>query len=508
MFAKRYEQHDHTQYLKRQFLNFKYYPNSDSVQSFSQRFVNLCDECGYDMNSSLVIDKFISLLPTETQRRFNMQCQYQKTPLSTFETLQSIIDTITDIEFNHNNVMYHTSEKDNSNTSHKPSHNKNTHGNNSSHSTPKKDICTTHPSGSHTNAQCRNPTPNKPASSNSTSANTNTSSPYTPTKTQVVCHHCNKPGHIKPNCPDLAPSKVKQLPPSSIVTRAANNYNNNNKPSFNGPSLKTIATSQTVSSSSSSDVSIKTIDRTIPIDVCSLNVNDHPVLLPIKIHDQLFYGLVDTGASSSCLDPLLPAKFGLKITPVNGKVKNADVRLQSDRIGTCDISAEITIPDIDYRTVRFNVPDDPVTDKIVKLTHTFDVFPVYDRDSGYHFIIGRDILGPLFPHGIPPEYSTPDSHVKLPVFEDKHYSNVVNSMRLSAPVNNGKHISTSLSTVRFNSLTFVDNSDIVLIDVKQTSMINDELQSMQNFINTDIQSLSSDIHDLGAGRRMLLTTFE
>ena len=156
------------------------------------------------------------------------------------------------------------------------------------------------------------------------------------------------PGHYSPNVQTrkhlhhlllqlhheyhLACQKMLAIKPFVPPTMTRSAYVANNiQPTA---SIKAINTSTAkTSSSSSSDVSVKTVDRTIPIDVCSLNINDHPLLLLITINGQTFYGLPDTGASSSCLDPLLPALFGLTITPVKGKVKNADVRVVSDRIG-------------------------------------------------------------------------------------------------------------------------------------------------------------------------------
>ena len=209
------------------------------------------------------------------------------------------------------------------------------------------------------------------------------------------------------------------------------------------------------------------------------------MLLPITIQGQTFYGLPDTGASSSCLDPLLPAMFGLTVTPVRGKVKNADVRVQSNRIGTCDITGEITIP---------HSSDGPVK---VKVKHTYEVFPIYETEKGYHFIFGRDILYPMFSKGLSPSLFTPDSHVKLPEFEDESLAAVVNSLRTTFMSNSVTNTSSSssivTSTVTFNCL------DTINVDSDKASIIDNELKSLTTHINDDIQSLASNIHDLGAG---------
>ena len=65
--------------------------------------------------------------------------------------------------------------------------------------------------------------------------------------------------------------------------------------------------------------------------------------------------------------------------------------------------------------------------------------------------------------------------------------------------NHHPHIITA-STIQFNRLEFVDNSDVINIsDAKQSSIIHKELKTLHTYIDNDIQSLSCDIHDLGAG---------
>jgi hypothetical protein len=55
-------------------------------------------------------------------------------------------------------------------------------------------------------------------------------------------------------------------------------------------------------------------------------------------------------------------------------VKLANVNVQTERIGTCDITADIIIPD---------------NNKSITFDHTFDVFPVFEYEKVYHFKIGR-----------------------------------------------------------------------------------------------------------------------
>ena len=438
-----------------------------------------------------------------------MRCESRDQDVSDFETLDEIVLIITKLENAYHNAAFMSTDNHKSNNALTTQYTNKT--NNHTKSTSFSSLvktCAFHPDSpvKHTTAECSKNPKNMKSTSSNTFHKSPTSSPFKPNnlsspgKTQPICHSCGKPGHYSPQCPNKSSSSSSSskvsfnVPPSNgsqkpfvppTMTRSAY-VANNIQPTA---SIKAMNTS-TSSSSSSSDVSVKTIDRTIPSDICSLNINDHPLLLPIVIQGQTFYGLPDTGASSSCLDPLLPALFGLTITPVKGKVKNADVRVQSDRIGTCDITGEITVPDSSDNQIK------------IKMKHTYEVFPVYEADKGYHFIFGRDILWPIFRKGLAPSLFTPDSHVKLPEFEDETLSAVVNALKTTFTTNNDTtslQSSVNASTIHFNRLDIVDDSDVIYIDANQSSIIHNELKSLHTYIDKDIQSLSSDIHDLGAG---------
>ena len=140
----------------------------------------------------------------------------------------------------------------------------------------------------------------------------------------------------------------------------------------------------------------------------------------------------------------------------------------------------------------------PNTNELVTLDHSYDIFPIFDRDQGYHFIIGRDILGPLFHNGLCSSLFLPDPHVKLPNFYDDYLVNIVNSLksnRITTPC-----FSTPVtSTVKVNTLHVVQNCDIIDIQVDHVHVVEQELTCLQPFITNDIQTLSSAVHDLGAG---------
>ena len=168
------------------------------------------------------------------------------------------------------------------------------------------------------------------------------------------------------------------------------------------------------------------------------------------------------------LDPLLPAKFGLTITPVTGKVKLANVNIQTERIGTCDITADIIIPD---------------NNKMIKFDHTFEVFPVFEYDKGYHFIIGRDILYPLFHQGLSSSLFAPDPHVKLPRFHDVSLSSLVDSITSTTMSTSSTSVTNTISSISFNRLDFINshNHDIVHINQHQICTVSDEFKTLDTY---------------------------
>ena len=262
LFAKRYEQRDHTRALKQQFLNIKYH-TSDTIQSFSQRYINLCDECEYNPDDRVNIDKFIDLLPTDMQRRFGTQCHLQRTPLVSFGTLQSIVDTITEAEFVHNNVTHFTSDNTSLSSSTSSSHApRATHGAHksvsfassrtmhpsSSPSTPAKS-CVYHPtSTTHNTTECSiykaKHATTFSGDTRSALSHSSSSNPSTPVRpTVITCFNCGKVGHKSPECTaPRAPSKPPAAPSSHFVpsnTRTGTTFSAYHKPA--PPSMKTVS---------------------------------------------------------------------------------------------------------------------------------------------------------------------------------------------------------------------------------------------------------------------------
>src|SRR5271163_1201873 len=148
LFAQRFEAYDYVNKLRKQYNDLKY-SSHDNIQSFSNRYINSCNELSYDTTSAPIIHKFLSLLPPDIHRRFLMRIESQDKEVSDFDSLQEIVDQIIRIENAFNNAAYISSHGDH----HDNHHYKNKHSS-SSQSSLKR--CIHHPnSTSHTTAECR-----------------------------------------------------------------------------------------------------------------------------------------------------------------------------------------------------------------------------------------------------------------------------------------------------------------------------------------------------------------
>ena len=485
-FIKRFEQFDHVARLQRDFNNIRY-ESKDTVQSFSHRFINYCTNLGYDVDAQMTRDRFFLSLPPHVYKRFLVQCHARSVDVASFASLSLIIDELTKLE-----VIHSTSSSTTTPSSSTSSFDKTKSSSPALH-------CKWHPlSTTHSTSQCRSHGSSDAAkkvsfaSGSSSPVRPNQDKAASPAMSNVTCYACGQKGHLAnhPSCPKKASSPSTSNTQSRIPT-----YRGSPSPSttastgmqlrtplerapsaahlLSSSSSSSIKTVDTVNENDSSPMStseryLSAIDRCLPPEVLTLEASSTftaPLTLTLVIADTKYLGLVDTGACSSCVDPLIPVTYGLSVTPVKGKVRMADVNVVSSRIGTCSIQATI-------------VRDDNTA---VTCTHLFEVLPLFDRNKGYHFIIGRDILYPLFHHGMSASYFMPDSHVSLPSFDDPLLADIVDTIR--APVSH-------------DSSRFIGLSTLIIDDGSLDITVSETVAAS---ISEDLEMLESLVHDTGAG---------
>jgi hypothetical protein len=311
----------------------------------------------------------------------------------------------------------------------------------------------------------------------------------------VTCYLCKQQGHYADKCPNKktssssSPSISQQaksaLPNKGLSTHSSFNNMQRSSSASNSTTNRAVNSISTSSdsidtSSSLSTVRINTLDRTIPpqvfiVDSSSPSISSHSPVI-IVIDSKRYQALVDTGACTTCVDPLIPVTHGLTVSQVQGHVRMADINAVSSRIGTCTTSIQVIIPNR----------------STIILSHTFEILPLFDRYKGYHFILGRDLLYPLFHNGLSSSFFLPDLNSRLPQFEDPSLSSIVDAFKsLSQAASPSPSSSSSPSSfdalnIRVHMMS-VDDGCITINDVF-TSTISD-----------DLKLLESHVHDTGAG---------
>lgn len=497
-FAKRYEQYDHVAKITRDYHTIRY-ESRDTIQSFSHRFITLCTELDYDTDAKTVRDHFIHSLPPFIHKRLLVQCHARDVSVADFTTLTAIVDELIKLELIHNTSASSVST---SSSSHSDTRRSTSTPSSSSTSTSKH--CRFHPhSTTHSTSECRlragtaivgsQYRPSYHPQTSSPAVKSNTASP-----SSVTCYRCHQQGHYADKCPNTstssgssqparAASTGKGAPPSSSPS-ASTSHMQLRTPLERAPSaahllptrkiasVTTVASNASSSPSLSPDRNINIIDRTLPIELFAVNrdnfdvdvfdpVPDHLVDAPhiaLRVDGVMYRGLVDTGACTTCVDTFIPIFHRLAVTPAEGSVRMANVNSVTQRLGTCRASVDIIAHGC-----------------VIHFTHAFEVLPLYDRHKSYHFIIGRDVLYPLFHDGLSSRFFKPDAHSALPEFADPHFAAIVASLRPTASSDTSADVDVSMLSVDSGC---IDISDVHVATITQ-----------------ELKVLEQHVHDTGAG---------
>ena len=110
------------------------------------------------------------------------------------------------------------------------------------------------------------------------------------------------------------------------------------------------------------------------------------------VNGRLYSTLVDSGAEVSFADFLLITSWAIAITPPvpGGKIRLAHADIFTDRSGSVELDATALFPCSDREAISFRC--------------RFETMPIHGVGNEHHFIIGRDLIPVLFPEGIPLAY--------------------------------------------------------------------------------------------------------
>lgn len=405
-FTAHFQACDYSVVLQRKYRNCKQ-GDKESVQAYGDRFLALAASLGISEDNPLAINQFLeNLSPIIYKEYFKWLADKQfDNPDFTVTSLHKIVARCIafDVANRTANLSSHSSSSSSSNDRPRAS--------------PKK-TCQYHPnSTSHTTAECKSKGGSQSASSGLTQSHSvkaeasQSSNAQTPVKTNKTCYVCSERGHYANTCP-------KRQAPASSSTRPAQGLAPSTASSSSTAMVtRSMSAKAAVSASSSSNAqpttravdvqplppaSVQTvgvvanaadseIDRAIP---SSMFVPVRQVVLFV-VRGHVFPTLLDTGANVSVVAQQVVKELNIGVQPVQGTVRLAHANADVQRVGTTEpLQVEALFPG----------PPSSAPPALT-FTHTFEVMPMHTAQ--YSFLIGMDLIGILFPKGIPPEFYPP-----------------------------------------------------------------------------------------------------
>jgi hypothetical protein len=375
-FISHFQRADHRVQLRSKYDNIKQ-TNKESVQDYSDRFIDLCEELNRPNNDPLVIDHYIKHLQIDIQKKFRERLttvRIEKNNLDfEFESLKQVINICIayDVQDSFTGNYYSKLSLDTNMKVEKKSNNIISSGSGK--------YCSFHPNGSHDESECRS----KKRSSNLITPSTSQN------PAEVQCFKCHEFGHYADKCPIMnskKPDDGNEADGGSSSTNTSNREKRDIKPpvklTYDKPGVP-------------SDVTGKTV--TLPNE--HIPTTSSRIYLIDTVRDRKFTGLVDTGADTSFIDKTLANELGLQINTVKGKINFASNQFNCLREGkTTPLLLTAVIPlesGSDFQTKQIH--------------HSFEVMEL--DTSKYEFIIGTDLLSFIFPKHIPITYYS--SNMKL-----------------------------------------------------------------------------------------------
>ena len=397
-FTQHFQVSDYSTQLSNDYWEIKQ-TKDETVQQFSDRFTNYCTQLDIPDDDLRAIEHFLRRIRPEMSRKFydyraNKQADDSSFAVTSLSKVIAICIHF-DVACRTAMLQHGTTEKVDGRSA------SSSKSNGPSVGVHAKMYCSYHQVNTHNTADCKA----RKHDASSTTASSSSSSAYTAKtasdrKANVTCHACGNRGHYandascpKKSQPGISLSATSVTKTEAVSTSAASGLGAaatritqsgrvSAPPERYTPSVRTVSTDdelrvntvglESQSSSTSSTVPPATARRTVWF----------------MINGVFYTTLLDTGADVSCIDEQLAKKLAVPVVPKDGAIKLAHVGLKAGRIGT---TSPISL------TAVFSMDTPTLGSKAV--THPFEVMALDTKE--YQFILGRDLMGRLFPDNIP-----------------------------------------------------------------------------------------------------------
>ena len=345
----------------------------ESVQSYGDRFQDVVREMDRPDDDSLVIDHFVHGLQSDIKQRYQdwlaMERVQKRDVGYQMDSLVKLIEVCIVYD-----ISKHTSGAG-TNGGSKSSQAKSEGKSESKSNYDKSKWCDLHKSNGHSTSECRL----KGKQTDSGSSQGESKTPRD--KSKVKCFACQAMGHYSSECPTKTSTSTVTATSFSAAT-AKRVVNPPEKLTYDGSGKQTTTTVTTKAVSLNSEM------------------KSESVLTPSRLwfydaaRNQQYSTLIDTGAEISCIDASLAKQLNLEIESIDGKVAFASTDFMSNRIGK-------TKPLMLTAMAIMNV--EPGKDLFVKsIQHQFELMNL--DVTKHQFIIGKDLIGTLFPDNIPSSF--------------------------------------------------------------------------------------------------------
>ncbi len=304
LFLSHFQRAEYSSLLMKKFKSCKQMP-SESVQCYSDRFTDICNELERDDSDTLVLQHYLDGLHYDIRRKFESwlaakrldqgDVSYQITSLTKLINICIIYDVDAKTTAA---AVYSSNSNSKSNSDKQHSHS----------ASDKKKWCNIHKSSTHNTSECRMSKLNEHKSGSSNSSGSISSIPVRKDKSNIKCVKCHMYGHYANECSTKPISQSTSSSNSSSVTTTINNNNNNNQSQFESkrhsapPSKFTYDKLGTPTAGNSLNVGNKAAQLVSDDSSGNGKLSPERVWLFDGKRNRQFRTLVDTGADISFMD--------------------------------------------------------------------------------------------------------------------------------------------------------------------------------------------------------------
>ena len=372
-FIEHFQSYDHLTALGHKYQACRQTKNQ-SAQDFSDEFVALCEQLGYDDQSKPVMQRYMNALSDSLYKRVNdfKISESIRTPTYDFTSVQQIVDIA---------IKFETSERAAHLHAERQAHTGSGQATTPTSGRTTEKYCAIHRSHTHNTDECysKSKTQSGPSSGSYDSRPLQDKQDW---KKKAICHLCRQPGHISPECP----SKKTAPPGSSSSSGSIGSAPGKVEPSSETGSDGVRRSERPSVPPQRFTPSVRGVTTTS--GASSIPQGPKVVVFQVESNSQFYHTLIDTGAEISLIDKTLAEELQLNVKPETGNINLAQAGATVPRIG-------ITHP----LSISAIFPDSKPQPTSMKITHEFEVMNLDKKD--YQFIIGKDLLTTLFPDHLP-----------------------------------------------------------------------------------------------------------